>query len=229
MFNLFKKQSDYKIIDNPNLEELKKKYSGVWQDDSFPEKQWRRVEKQLKNIDDVPEFRTIRECVKATKLKQPSILEVGCSSGYLSKVLQNTKYEGTDYSPAFINFAKQKFPKNKFTVNDATDLKYKNKSFDIVISGCCLLHILNYKKAISEAVRVAKKYVIFHRTPVLLSFPTTYLTKTAYGQKMLEIHFNEEELVILFFKNKLAIIKILILGEQNENMIMRNYVCKKLS
>lgn len=233
MFNLFKKKSIYKIITTSNLKELKKKYNGVWKDESFPEKQWRRVAKQLKRIDDIPEFRAVTECVKAAGLKNPSILEVGCSSGYLSKVLTDVRYEGTDYSSSFIQFAKLKFPNVKFTVNDATDLKYKANAFDIVISGCCLLHIIEYKKAIKEAVRVAKKYVILHRTPVFHLQPTTFFTKIAYGTEMLEIIFNEEELVDLCGRNGLAVIKTRSLSVSDisgtkEKVVVKDYLCVKV-
>lgn len=233
MFNIFRKQSDYKIITNPNLKELKKKYSGVWKDDTFPEKQWGRVERQLKHINDVPEFKVIINMVKASGLINPSILEVGCSSGYLSKVLTDVRYEGTDYSSSFIQFAKQKFPEIKFTINDATNLKYKDKSFDIVISGCCLLHIIDFKKAIKEVARVAKKYVIFHRTPVFHLQPTTFFTKNAYDAEMLEIIFNEEELTDILRTCNLATVKIRTIGEgkisgMNEKMFMKNYLCQKV-
>mgnify|MGYP001589564837 CR=1 FL=1 len=230
MFNIFKKRSDYKIINYSNLEELKKIYDDVWKDERFPEKQWNRVEKQLKNVDEIPEFRAIIECIKATELKNPSILDVGCSSGYLSEVLKikkiRAKYEGTDYSPSFINFARNKYPKETFSVNDATNLKYKDKNFDIVVSACCLLHIINYKKAISEAARVAKKYVIFHRTPVYSIRPTTFFTKTAYNAEMLEIIFNEDELVDIFKKNNLSVVKIKTISSE-ENTTIKNYLCLK--
>ncbi len=226
---IFFNNDGYQLISNPNKNVLKKTYSDVWKDETFPEKQWRRVEKQLKQVDDIPEFVVIIDCIRTTGLKNPSILDVGCSSGYLSEVLKikkiNANYEGTHYSPSFINFAREKYPRESFNVNNATDLKYKNKSFDIVISACCLLHIIDYKKVISEAARVAKKFVIFHRTPVFHLQPTTFFTKTAYGAKMLEIVFNEEELVDIFCKNNLAITKIRTIS--SGNITIKNYLCKK--
>ncbi len=226
---IFFNNDGYRIISNPDKNILKKTYSDVWKDETFPEKQWRRVEKQLENINSVPEFIAMIDCIRAINLKNPSILDVGCSSGYLSEILEKSglksRYEGTDYSLAFIKFAKQKYPQIKFTVNDATNLKYKDKSFDIVVSACCLLHIVDYKKVISEAARVAKKFIIFHRTPVFHLQPTTFFTKTAYGAEMLEIVFNEEELVDIFCKNNLAITKIKTIS--SGNITIKNYLCQK--
>lgn len=227
---IFFNRDNYHVVQNPDLNILRKKYSDVWKDKTFPEKQWRRVEKQLEHINEIPEFRGMIDCVKATGLKNPLILDVGCSSGYLSDVFKKAEikanYEGTDYSPAFINFAKQKYPKIKFTVNEATNLKYKNNSFDLVISACCLLHIIDYKKAISEVARVAKKFVIFHRTPVFHLQPTTFFTKTAYDAEMLEIVFNEEELIDIFRQNNLAVIKTRTIS--SGNITIKNYLCRKI-
>lgn len=235
---IFLNRSDsHHLIANPNLVALKKKYANIWKDNGIPLKQWSRVERQLQNISDIQEFKAIVDCVRATNLKNPSILEVGCSSGYLSEVLKKAgikaRYEGTDYSPAFIHFAKEKYPDIKFTVNNATNLHYKNNCFDIIVSGCCLLHIVNYQKAIVETARVAKKYAIFHRTPVLHSLPTSFLTKTAYGIGMLDIYFNEEELIDLFYKNNLVVIKTRTISqgripELKGDMAIKNYLCRKL-
>lgn len=234
--NIFNRDPNkYKVISTPNLSILRKKYAKVWKDNTFPQKQWNRVEKQLEHIDDIPEFRAIIDNVRATKLKNPSILDIGCSSGYLSEVLRRSgiksRYDGTDYSPSFIDFAKEKYPKIKFMVNDATSLKYKKGSFDIVVSGCCLLHIVNYKKAVSEAARVSEKYVIFHRTPVFNLQPTTFFTKTAYGAEMLEIIFNEDELIDIFCKNNMAVVKTVTISSGNisdlgENISIKNYLCR---
>jgi len=59
------------------------------------------------------------------------------------------------------------YPAIRFDVEDATRLRYNSDSFDIVVSGCCLLHISEYEKAIAEAARVSREFVVFHRTPVL--------------------------------------------------------------
>ena len=60
-------------------------------------------------------------------------------------------------------------------------MRYRNNAFDVVISGCCLLHILEYEEAVAEVVRVARSYAIFHRTPFVLEEPNRYFRKLAYG------------------------------------------------
>lgn len=203
-------------------------YANAWKSDKIPEKQWRLVEAQLPNYRKFKHLRVIATMVRKTHLRRPKILEIGCSSGYSAEILTREKipcqYEGCDYSPAFIKMAKQKYPQHQFKLSDATALDYPDSSFDIVISGCCLLHIVDYERAIAEAARVAKKYVVFHRTPILTNTPTTFFTKEAYGVKMLEIHFNEQELFRLFEKSNLRLV-----STQKVTESVNDYLCKKLS
>ena len=144
----------------------------------------------------------------------------------------NLKYEGCDYSNEFIKLAKERYPSLNFKVSDATCLNYQDKQFDIVISGCCLLHIIDYETAIKEAVRVAKDYVVFHRTPVILKNKTTFAEKRGYDVKMLEIFFNEEELKNMFKKYGLKILEDGIhaqfsVKELSEPILMKSYLYKK--
>ncbi len=208
-----------------------------WQDPGIPEKQWETVSKELENINTVPPFKSLVELIKPLDLSEKSkVLEIGCSSGYYSEVLKksdiNVSYEGCDYSEPFINFAKEKFPKIPFRVADATNLPYKDKEFILVISGGCILHIPDWKKAISESVRASSSYVIFHRTPVTKLSKTHTWTKSAYGVDMLEHAFSEKDLLGEFKKNKLKVVKITSQGDfaieelGKTKIIMKSYLCK---
>lgn len=181
----------------------------------------------------------LRSLLPADSTASPAattLLEIGCSSGYYSEVLAikdvPLQYSGCDYSPAFIEMAKRYYPELDFQVEDATALGYDDASFDIVVSGCCLLHIADYPAAIQEAARVARTHIIFHRTPVLHLRPTTYFTKQAYGVKTIEIHFNEEELVRLFTANGLRVRGIATLNadwRQGDAYTTKSYLCEKTS
>ena len=96
--------------------------------------------------------------------------------------------------------ARKKYPSLDFDVGDATDLHYADKSFDIVVSGACLLHIPEYWKGIAEAARVASDYVIFHRTPIVWGQAEQWYRKQAYGVETVEIHFNEDDFLDLLTK-----------------------------
>ena len=228
----------YQVINLPDLEQLEKKYSKAWKDDSIPSRQLQLTKKQLPQIEKLPAIADLIDMVSQTKLFKPHILEVGCSTGYhidaFKKAKLNVSYEGCDYSPAFVELAKRLHPQSRFKLDDATKLTYATNQFDIIISGCCLLHIFKYQKAIMESSRVANKFVIFHRTPVVHLTKTTYAKKVAYGVEMVEIFFNETELFQLFAKSHLVIKLVKTHGQffvkgLPEPVFMKNYLCEKIS
>jgi len=212
-----------------------------WQNASIPEKQRAIVDPQLKAYRDgaaVPVFDALVESliVNINDLSGSRVLEIGCSSGYYSEVVEikglGLHYEGCDYSPAFIELARKLYPGIPFDVQDATELKYGDASFDITVSGGCILHIPEYDRAIAEAARVSRRWVAFHRTPVLhMTGPVTY-TKQAYGVDTIEIHFNEQALVRLFRKHGMRVVDINThsIGWDAawfDAMAMKTYLCEK--
>ncbi len=215
-----------------------------WRNSSLPERQRELVDQQLLQyragaridvfdvfVDSLRSLPNIEKCV--------SLLEVGCSSGFYSEVIEiagmPVSYSGCDYSDAFISLAKERYPSIDFAVEDATDLNYPDDSFDIVLSGCCLLHIPEYEKGIEETARVARRYAIFHRTPVVWGQPEQWYRKQAYGVETVEIHFNETEFLALLDKNGLEQIAIHTLSEMSadasrtKGQANRTYVCRKKS
>jgi len=213
-----------------------------WQDDTLPQKQRSLVEQQLhqyRSGASIDVFDVFVTALRALPLQSPraSLLEIGCSSGFYSEVVDIAglpiNYSGCDYSDAFIRLAKEKHPSIDFSVADATALHYKNRSFDVVVSGCCLLHIPEYVKAVEETVRVARDYVIFHRTPVVWGQPERWYRKQAYGVETVEIHFNEPEFLALLANSGLELIATHTLSEEcaDQSRIRgqacRTYVCRK--
>lgn len=185
-----------------------------WQDIALPQRQRELVDYQLYQYRSgarIEVFDVFVDSLRAIPdLKGMTLLEVGCSSGYYSEVIEIArlpiKYYGCDYSEAFICLAKEKYPFIEFAIEDATAMNYPESSFDIVVSGCCLLHIPEYKKAIAETVRVARRYAIFHRTPIVWGQAERWYRKQAYGVETLEIHFNESEFLARVKKMGLKLI-----------------------
>lgn len=211
----------------------------AWTDDGLPAKQRDLVDRQLAayrrgaavDVFDVmvKSLRDLSDCASPV-----SVLEVGCSSGYYSEVFEvaglNLAYTGCDYSEPFVAMARQRYPALPFDVQDATALKYADKSFEVVISGCCLLHIPEYQAAVAETARVARRYAIFHRTPVVLGRPNKYYRKLAYGVETVEIHFNEPEFLRLLNDNGLELLVTYTIDEtlsQGTGHATRTYLCIK--
>jgi len=148
------------------------------------------------------DFTVAAEAVAATDIANPSLLEVGCGSGYYSEVFATLlpgriSYSGIDYSEAMIARARAHYPSAAFDIGDATRLPHADAAFDIVFNGVSLLHIVDYQAAIREAARVAARYCIFHTVPVFRDHRTTFLQKYAYGAPVIEIVFDKQELIAL--------------------------------
>ncbi len=227
----------YRIIEHPDKDALRERYGAVWQDSSIPQKQLEITEKQLPGFHNTGPMKAAVDLIRKTGLAHPTVLEIGCSTGYYCDVFKaaglDVAYEGCDYSKEFIDIAKQKHPGVAFKVSDALALDYQDKQFDIAISGCCILHIVDYPQAIAETARVAKTWALFHRTPIVHMRQTTYAKKIGYDREMLEILFNEEELFDLFAHNGLAVHAVNIHGQfpvpgLAESVFMKSYLCKKI-
>ncbi|MFO1249452.1 MAG: class I SAM-dependent methyltransferase [Alphaproteobacteria bacterium] len=152
------------------------------------------------------------QAVDAVGLPAPSLLEIGCGSGYYVEVFEalcrsKVRYTGLDYSGAMITRAKGRYPDAAFVRGDATALDFPDNAFDILFNGVSLMHIMDYEKAIAEAARVARTAVIFHSVPVLDRHDTVYLTKYAYGAQVAEIIFNRDTLLSLFARHKLEVLQ----------------------
>jgi ubiquinone/menaquinone biosynthesis C-methylase UbiE len=109
---------------------------------------------------------------------------------------QQIRYVGLDYAMPLVQLGRATYAGVPFLNGDATRLPFADACWDVVISGCVLLHVPDWQAAVAETVRVAKEWCIFHRTPVS-NDPTTLMTKLAYGVRVIEWLFNESEFVEL--------------------------------
>jgi len=77
--------------------------------------------------------------------KNPSILEVGCGPGNVTKALKNLRddFEITafDYAPNMIELAQMNVPNCKFQVKDVRKIAEFKPYFDGIISGFCLPYL----------------------------------------------------------------------------------------
>jgi SAM-dependent methyltransferase len=233
--------SRYAQINQNDVELQTNRLRNSWQSKDIPLRQRALVDKQLldyRNGKRVDVFDTMVRALHAlpTNISSVSVLEVGCSSGFYSEVFEIDKFEfcytGCDYSKSFIELARKKYPSVCFDIEDATALSYANNAFDVVISGCCLLHIPDFEVAIAETARVTRGYAIFHRTPVVLGQPNVFYRKQAYGVETVEIHFNEPQFLNLITKHGLDLIATYTLSESLDGGVgsaNRTYVCRKIA
>lgn len=234
--------SNYVSLQGKEVNAEGRRLRNSWRDEALPQRQRELIDQQLlqyRNGVRISVFDIFLDSIRNLPDlgSLVTLLEVGCSSGFYSEVIKISrlpiKYSGCDYSEAFIRLARERHPSVDFAVEDATALHYADNSFEIVVSGCCLLHIPEFEKAIEETARVACRYAIFHRTPVVWGQQEQWYRKNAYGVETVEIHFNEPEFLQLLAKYGLELIATYTLSEESTDTdrllghANRTYVCRK--
>lgn len=205
--------SNFEVI----KDEVSSEFLHGWQDRSVAERQHAAFVPLLQQMHEGnprEDFAAVAKAVQMTALKNPLIVEVGCGSGWNFEVLTHllkrpVRYIGLDYSFAMTGLGKRCYPNTQFVVGDATALPLREEACDILLSGTVLMHVLGYREAIRESRRVTRKWCIFHTVPVLQKRSTTLLRKSAYGQPVIEVIFNEEELLDLIEQNGLILRHVL--------------------
>ena len=178
------------------------------------------------------------DAVAASGIANPSVVEIGCGSGYYSEVLEKlagpVRYVGLDHSAAMIALARASYRGVPFLIGDAVALPFASNSADIALSGTSLMHIAGYPAAIAETARIAKQWCVFHSVPVAEKRATTRMSKRAYGVKVFEAVFHRGELESLFARNGLRIERVFdsfeydlrhVIGEPTR---LLTYACAKV-
>ena len=96
-------------------------------------------------------------------VKDKLVLDLACGEGYNTRILagKGAKVVGVDFSTKLVQLAKTEEAKKKLGINyyiaDAADLsRFPNGHFDLVTCFMALQDIKDYRKAVSEVVRVLK-------------------------------------------------------------------------
>jgi ubiquinone/menaquinone biosynthesis C-methylase UbiE len=69
-------------------------------------------------------------------------------------------YKGIDATPKMIDYVRRIFPEDKFELGDITNIHEEDGSFDVVLARHILEHLPDYREAVKECFRVAKRAVI---------------------------------------------------------------------
>jgi SAM-dependent methyltransferase len=220
--------------------EITPELANGWKDDSIPGKQRHLADTGLAEMraGRPPRQLTVAaEAILQTGSTDPTIIEIGCASGYYFEALEylldrKARYVGLDYSLPLLQLAHRTYPDILFLNGDATRLPFANSSWDIVLSGCVLLHVPDWQIALAETVRITRLWCIFHRTPVC-NGPTQLASKLAYGIKVIEWLFSEHEFLDLVRQQGLELVSALPISTGDsipglEGAVSSiTYVCRK--
>jgi 2-polyprenyl-6-hydroxyphenyl methylase/3-demethylubiquinone-9 3-methyltransferase len=102
------------------------------------------------------------------KKENISVLDIGCGGGFLTNFLASSyQVTGIDLSKESLAIAKKQDPTQsvQYLFADATDLPFKNESFEAVFAMDLLEHVEEPERVIQEASRVLKpKGLFFYHT-----------------------------------------------------------------
>ncbi|MCD6403704.1 MAG: class I SAM-dependent methyltransferase [Nanoarchaeota archaeon] len=140
-------------------------------------------------------------------LKDKKILIVGCGPGAEAEWLikRGAIVTCSDINEDFLRLAKKRLGDKceGYFIEDAEKLSFRKDSFDIVYMCGVLHHVPNYKKAISEAKKVAKEGVIIINEPrevPLLKYLMRALDWNTEYEKLETHRFNDDEIENLLKK-----------------------------
>lgn len=106
--------------------------------------EWNAKFRQWGTFNDEPTMRRMREALMAVRdlrLSDPKILEVGCSTGWLtSKLAEFGTVVGVDLGAESIRAAAEKLPGIEFKAGDILELDLPSNHFDVVVTlETCLM------------------------------------------------------------------------------------------
>lgn len=115
--------------------------------------------------------------INFSNLTGKKILDVGCGTGTISKVLSDAGADvhAIDFSRKSIEYVNKTYPEIKAKHGTALDIKFPNNFFDIVLSIGVLHHTPDTYKGFKECIRVCKPngqiiillYTKWHYYPLL--------------------------------------------------------------
>lgn len=120
-------------METPDVYGQREIYDDIW--DDFSQSNY-RVQQHLKN-----RILTISGYLSKINLNSPSILEVGCGFGVISKELfKYGRVTGMDLSPKGIEFAQKLNPELSFFHSDVLNYDFGDKKYDIVVNTEVIEH-----------------------------------------------------------------------------------------
>ncbi len=127
-------------------------------------------------------------------IKKGNILDVGCGGGNNCKYINGKvgfEAYGIDFSDVMIEQAIKRYPNENFQKMDMTNITFKDKAFDGILSNCSLIHIPT--ELLSQTLQGFKR-VLKSKGKLLL------IVLDGHGEKMIEEPYRQGKEVYVYTK-----------------------------
>jgi len=117
-------------------------------------------ERKINNLETEKRLQVVfKQLLKGINLKGKKFLEVGCGLGYFSDMANKmgAKVTAVDVGKKLIERCHKSIPKAKFFVASASNLPFKDESFNVVLCTEVIEHVENQSKVLTEIFRVLKQ------------------------------------------------------------------------
>lgn len=110
-------------------------------------------------------FQQVKNFLNKVVLKKKKILDIACGAGAITNKLQDYfaqtggEVTGVDISSTAISFARTHFKGPKFEIGDATNLQFKNGSYDLVTVFDLFEHLEDYKPVLTKLNGLSEYYI----------------------------------------------------------------------
>lgn len=115
-------------------------------------------------------------------------LDLCCGHGILANglVAAGARVTGLDFSPAFLEIARQGVPAANFVEGDAMALPFDDESFDAIAIGCGIPHVPDPPRVLSECARVLRPggrlaYSVWHGADQFGAFSAVFSAIARHG------------------------------------------------
>ena len=139
--------------------------------------------------------------------KDASILEVGCNVGNILSVLHSlgfTNLRGIELNPRVVEVANTLRPHLDITVGNILDIQGPDRAYDLVYTSGVLIHIApeNIDKAISEVIRVSRKYIWGYEywAPEYREIPYRGNQNVLWKADFVKLYKNLSDLSLVYFR-----------------------------
>jgi SAM-dependent methyltransferase len=118
------------------------------------------------------------------------LIEIGSGHGHLSELLTyrrpDLSYVGLDISLPMCAMARSRRPELSVVVGDAACLPFLSRSTDAVLDAATLMHVPEWRAALAEEGRVARRWLLLHSVTVADVDEPLRMRKWAYGAPVFE-------------------------------------------